>query len=498
MLVVVLAGGALLVSGGTSSDPRTPAGLPGLPPPFLGVAVVGDGGLTAAVDSYGVVVDLRPAPAGPALIDNPAERQAAGTVAPDTGIVPRLRLRDGRALPFWRADAVAQRYLPGTNVLETTARFGQVRARVIYAARGSLLACVTGVAPARSSFVSHSGTKDDRARLSGRDDPREHRRRGAAAPTVRLAGDSGSGAGPRCDDPRARGAIAEARRADRRWLRASTSPGSAAPAWAEALYRRSLLVLRALTDARTGAVSAGSRDGWAYVWPRDAATAALAFAVSGHPAEARRAAGFLDRLDLGAAARFHGDGSPVPGRDAQGDAAGGVDFATRASGAPAGSDREPGWRERPDYQEKAPGEFLGNAIAATASEDPARLSAVAIAARFAERGALTRTAVSPGSGIDSAAEHDSWVDSAAEPGPDIDAAAAWAVRPFALPRLYAPARKSLRHLLAAGGRFGIVPSADWPEVDRRGGRCRSARRRGGGGGGLWVPARRGAGRPRPH
>ena len=131
MLVVVLAGGALLVSGGTSSDPRTPAGLPGLPPPFLGVAVVGDGGLTAAVDSYGVVVDLRPAPAGPALIDNPAERQAAGTVAPDTGIVPRLRLRDGRALPFWRADAVAQRYLPGSNVLETTARFGQVRARVI-------------------------------------------------------------------------------------------------------------------------------------------------------------------------------------------------------------------------------------------------------------------------------------------------------------------------------------------------------------------------------
>ena len=82
MLVVVLAGGALLVSGGTSSDPRTPAGLPGLPPPFLGVAVVGDGGLTAAVDSYGVVVDLRPAPAGPALIDNPAERQAAGRPVP--------------------------------------------------------------------------------------------------------------------------------------------------------------------------------------------------------------------------------------------------------------------------------------------------------------------------------------------------------------------------------------------------------------------------------
>ena len=79
------------------------------------------------------------------------------------------------------------------------------------------------------------------------------------------------------------------------------------------MYERSLLTLRALTDRRTGAVAAGARDGWAYVWPRDAGAAALAFAAAGYRAEARRVARFLLGLDLGAAARFHGDGAPVPG-----------------------------------------------------------------------------------------------------------------------------------------------------------------------------------------
>ncbi len=85
--------GAVLVSGGSDADPRTPAALPGLPPPFLGTTVTGDGGMTAAVDAYGDVVDLRaPGPAGAALIDNPSARQAAGTVPADTGIVPRVRI----------------------------------------------------------------------------------------------------------------------------------------------------------------------------------------------------------------------------------------------------------------------------------------------------------------------------------------------------------------------------------------------------------------------
>src|SRR3954471_8473633 len=109
-LGAVVAAGALSVSGGSGSDPRTPPALPGEPPPFLGTAVVGDGGLTAAIDAYGDVVDLRvPGPAGRALIDNPAARQAAGTVAADTGLVPWVRIGGAPARPFWRANRVRQR-----------------------------------------------------------------------------------------------------------------------------------------------------------------------------------------------------------------------------------------------------------------------------------------------------------------------------------------------------------------------------------------------------
>ena len=46
---------------------------------------------------------------------------------------------------------------------------------------------------------------------------------------------------------------------------------------------------------------------------------------------------FLLGLDLGAAARFDGAGEPVPGRAAQGDAAGWVAAAARAAGVPAPS-----------------------------------------------------------------------------------------------------------------------------------------------------------------
>src|SRR5882757_1375219 len=70
LCAAVVAVGVVLVSGGEDGGPQTPAALPGLPPPFLGTAVAGDGGLTAAVDAYGDVVDLRPGPAGEALIDN--------------------------------------------------------------------------------------------------------------------------------------------------------------------------------------------------------------------------------------------------------------------------------------------------------------------------------------------------------------------------------------------------------------------------------------------
>ena len=153
--------GLVLVSGGSDADPRTPPALPGQPPPFLGTAVAGSGGLTAAIDAYGDVVDLRvPGPAGRALIDNPADRQAAGTVPADTGIVPRVSVGGAPAQPLWRADSVSQRYLPGTNVVRTVARFGSVRVTIVYAARRQQLAClidVSGGAEVSDLLRGHPG-----------------------------------------------------------------------------------------------------------------------------------------------------------------------------------------------------------------------------------------------------------------------------------------------------------------------------------------------------
>jgi hypothetical protein len=198
------------------------------------------------------------------------------------------------------------------------------------------------------------------------------------------------------------------------------------------LYTRSLLVLRALTDQRTGAALAGAREGWAYVWPRDAGTVAMALASAGYRSEARRIVRFLLHLDLSAAARFHGNGTPVDGRGAQGDAAGWVDAAANAVGLPDAAGVQP-WRGLADYQESSSGDLLANAIASGAPqiralfETPSRT--------------LSRRAGDPASGLDSAA--------------------AWAVRPFPQPTLYPLVRRTLLRLAAASGRFGIVPSEDW-------------------------------------
>ena len=360
---IALGVGALAIaalSGGTSNDPQTPAGLSGLPAPFLGVAVVGSGGRAEAVDAYGDVVDLRaPGAAGRALVAVSSQRQAAGTVAPGEAIVARARLGDGTSAPFWRADSIRQRYLPGTNVLRTVARFGSDTAVVVR----------------------------------------------------RLGGPDAAGA-------------------DRRWLARARPLGTGAPRWARAMYRRSLLVLRALTDRGTGAVAAGARDGWAYIWPRDAATVAIAFAAAGYRQEAQRVARFLVGLDLTAAARFRGTGAPVPGRGAQGDAAGWVAAAAGAAGIERGpaegraaGGRSPSawtqWRDRPDYQESGSGDFLANAIAS---------AGVRSAAAFETRRGLVRTAGDPSSGLDSAA--------------------AWAVRPFPRPALFPTVRRTLLRLVA--------------------------------------------------
>jgi glycosyl hydrolase family 15 len=224
----------------------------------------------------------------------------------------------------------------------------------------------------------------------------------------------------------------DAVRADPSWLAAARPLGGGAPAWARRMYRRSLLVLHALANERTGAVEAGAREGWSYVWPRDASAVAIALAAAGYRAEARRIAGFLRGLDLGAAARFQGDGAPVEGRAAQGDAAGWIAAAAKAAGLPGTRTKRP-WRGLDDYQENGGGDFLGNAIAASSPQVRALFETPS--------GELSRRADDPGSGIDSAA--------------------AWAVRPFSQPALYPLVRRTLLRLAATSGRYGIVPSEDW-------------------------------------
>lgn len=402
-LVAVVAAGALLVSGGHEADPRTPDGLPGMPAPFLGVAVLGDGGLTAAVDAYGNVVDLRRGPAGRALIENPADRQAAGTVEPDTGIQVWMRVEDEPPRPMWEADSVRQRYLPGTNVLRTVARFGAERVVVEQAARDGELA-----------IMVKGGAADMELRVNA---PRRIVTR----------------------DPRV---LVEAAAADQRWLARARPLGPGAPAWARQMYDRSLLVLHALTG-RNGAVAAGARDGWAYVWPRDASAVAIAFAAAGYRAEAERITQFMLGLGLEHAARFHGDGSPVPGRAAQGDGIGWVAAAAQATGmigsakqaAHILADGQPiPWRDRADYWEGEPGDYLGNAIASEMGIR--RLYGVQFPSR------LLREPGEPDSGLDSAA--------------------AWAVQPFARPRLYPAVRATLNRLVAHGTPYGITPGEGWP------------------------------------
>jgi len=420
-LVAVVAAGALLLSGRSGTDPETPAGLPGLPPPFLGVAVLGDGESTAAVDAYGNVVDLRPGPAGRALIENSSERQAAGSAPEDTGIQVWARV-DGEMVPMWRADEMRQRYLPGTNVLRTTGWFGRERVRIEAAAgEGTLAMTATGPGTVE---IRVNATVDCRGEKS------PHTAEIVCGPQHRTVAEL----------------TEKAAASDRRWLIRADPLGGSAPPWATQMYERSLLVLHALTDRRTGAVAAGARDGWAYVWPRDASAVAIALADAGYRPEAELISQFLLGAGIEFAARFHGDGNPVPGRAAQGDAIGWVAATSEAAGLGsahqaahilAGGNPIP-WRGRADYWEGGPGDYLGNALA---SGEPAirHLYGAKVPAR------LVRQPGDPESGLDSAA--------------------AWAVRPFSARRLYPAARSTMKRLVAEGTRFGITPGEAWPGGD---------------------------------
>jgi len=443
-LGAVVAAAALLLSGGSGADPETPVGLPGMPPPFLGVAVLGDGGLTAAVDAYGDVVDLRaPGPAGRALIDNPAGRQAAGTVAADTGIQPWVRV-DEEWLPMWRADSIHQRFLSGTEVLRTVARFGTARVVVRQAVRGDVLAML-----ARGGRVEFRLNAD-----LGCDEGRSDRILAIVCSVERVRPSDRTQMSPVCGDNCVRfgdRVLGEAATADRRWLLRGRPLGRGAPGWARRMYRRSLLVLRALTDRETGAVAAGARDGWAYVWPRDASAVAIAYAAAGYRPEAVRTTRFLLGLGLEDAARFHGDGSPVPGRTAQGDAIGWVAAASRAAGL-IGSARHAArilagggpvpWRDRADYWEGDPGDYLANALAARADVSEFSRHIWGESSDAPRGGGFVREANAPESGLDSAA--------------------AWAVRPFSQPRLYPAVRATLNQLVSQAAPYGITPGESWP------------------------------------
>jgi glucoamylase len=210
--------------------------------------------------------------------------------------------------------------------------------------------------------------------------------------------------------------------------------GSGAPRWARRLYRRSAQVLIALTD-RNGAMIAGERDGWNYVWPRDAGAGALAFAAAGLRPEARRVAGFLSCLDLDAA-RFYPDGARVPGRTAAGDEEGWVEAAgtvlntTGRSGVD--QDGPPAWRDRQDYGENVSGDLLGNAIAAGAP-------AAEIRSDFLTPRGLARE----------------------EGGDELDSTAAWAVTAFPRRGLRGAARKTLLSLTRESTPYGIPPIEGW-------------------------------------
>ena len=206
--------------------------------------------------------------------------------------------------------------------------------------------------------------------------------------------------------------------------------GPDAPAWARRLYRRSLQVLVALTDPRTGALIAGQRDGWDYVWPRDAGAGALALEAAGLRSEARRVAGFLGALDIDAA-RFRPNSDRVPGRPAAGDEQGWVDAAQRL--IDRGSANATGdWRDRQDYGENVTGNLLGNAIAA-------RAPAAEITQRFLTPRGLARD----------------------QGGDELDSAAAWAATVFPQPGLRAAVRRTLLAFARQSTPYGIPPIEGW-------------------------------------
>ncbi|HEY0240850.1 MAG TPA: glucoamylase [Friedmanniella sp.] len=105
---------------------------------------------------------------------------------------------------------------------------------------------------------------------------------------------------------------------ERAWLAAGTVPAVPELGADSDLVRGALLDLHVLTQTY-GVPVAGWTGPWRYVWPRDAAFAAVAFARTGHGADAERVLDFLGRVQPASGvfqARYLPDGSGVP--DARG------------------------------------------------------------------------------------------------------------------------------------------------------------------------------------
>ena len=338
------------------------------------------------------------------------------------------RGRRGPPLPLWRADSVRQRYLPGTERAAHGRRAsGARRVAIECAASGGELGCVSGpVRPAARGSADRSRSRSG-ATCSAAARASTSTTRGRARI---VAGGDGrrTGAGSRPARPL----------------------GGGAPAWARRMYERSLLVLRALTDRRSGAVAAGARDGWAYVWPRDAGAVALALAAAGYRAEARRVGALPAR--------------PRPRRR------GALRRRRRAGRRPRG----PGRRRRLGRRRgqgggprrRAASPSSGGTGPTTRRNPPAITSATPSPAG-AEAPDRRPIGDAGGEGSDAAGVGAGGRGS----GFGLDSAAAWAVRPFPRPALFPAARRTLapwppqRSVRTRRDRFGIVPSEDWHEAD---------------------------------
>ena len=308
-----------------------------------------------------------------ALIDNPRRiDRRRGRSRPTPGSFRGCGVGLGPARAFWRGDSVRSITCAGTNVVRTVAQFVTGEARLV-CARGRRVAtrwrpsesdrrpvesAVTSVA--RDLVGDPAAFAARQSRTDGGVPRSSCRGRSALPPVVqptrarRPATRTGSSA------PRSRllaldrsGAALGIRRTA--WARADVRTLAADPAGADRPAHRRGRRRR--------------RDGWAYVWPRDAGTAALAYAAAGYRGEAGRVAGFLSGWEPRRRRRASTATARRSGRGPQGDAAGWIAVAAAAAGLPpecalARPPRtESAWPDLPDYQEGSPGDYLGNAIA---------------------------------------------------------------------------------------------------------------------------------------